>query len=319
MTMKKRTILSLCLFAVIFLGLLLTATFTDLQVSRILTKNALPAGEYYANDLFGVVFECIGTSPELLLCGVCAAMLTVWALRLCRPGAVRTLLLLAGGAATVGLYAWEFYDLFHYICRHVPGDKSVPAFLYGVAGFLALFCATLTLFAVNSVSDETLRRLPRFACVTMGSVLVAVLLIQVIKNPMGRMRYRAMNVTGDFSGYTPWYVPNGQPDKAWMRATFGTADACKSFPSGHTRAAAATFYLVSLADVIGVKSKRRRALLWCFAIVFTGTVAISRIVVGAHFFSDVLVGGTIGFVLCMISREFFLIDRRHLRAFSRVS
>ena len=314
MTMKKKTILSLCLFFLIFCGLLITATFTDMQVSRILTKNALPAGEYYADDIFGVVFECVGTAPELLICGLCAAMLTVWAIRLMKRGAARILIIITGGAATVGLYLWQFYDMFHYICRHVPGDKSVPAFLWGVAAFLALFCAALSLFAVNCVSDDTLRKLPRFACVTMGSILAAVLVIQVLKNPVGRMRYRSMNVIGDFSGYTPWYKANGQPDKAWMRETFGTADAFKSFPSGHTRAAAATFYLISLADVVGVKSKRRRAMLWCFAILCTGLVAVSRIVVGAHFFSDVLVGGTIGFVVCMLTREFLLIDRRHLRA-----
>lgn len=314
MTLKKRTIVSLCLFFLLFGGLLLTATFTDLQVSRILTKYALPAGQYYADDFFGVVFECVGTSPELLLGGVCAAMIAVWATRLMQHGALRILLIFAGGAGSVGLYAWEFYDMFHYICRHVPGDQSVPAFLVGVSAFLALLCATLSLFAVNGFSDETLRKLPRFACVTVGSILFALLLVNVLKNPMGRMRYRAMNVIDDFSGYTPWYVANGQPDKTWMRETFGTADAFKSFPSGHTRAAAGTFYLISLADMIGVQSKRRRALLWCFAILFTGLVAVSRIMVGAHFFSDVLVGGTIGFSVCMASREFFLVDRKHLRA-----
>ncbi len=313
MTVKKKTIVSLCLFFLLFGALLLTATFTDLQVSQALTRFSLPAGQYYADDIFGVVFECIGTSPELLLGGVCAAMLTVWAVRLMQRGAARTLLMLAGGAGTIGAYTREFYDLFHYICRHVPGDGHVPAFLWGVAAFLALFCAALTLFAVSCFSDDTLRRLPRYACVTICSILLALLLVNALKNPIGRMRYRAMNVIGDFSGYTPWYVVNGQPDKAWMRETFGTADAFKSFPSGHTRAAAATFYLVSLADVIGVKG-RRRAMLWCFAVLFTGLVAVSRIMVGAHFFSDVLVGGTIGFSVCMASREFFLIGRRHLRA-----
>ena len=314
MNEKKKTIVSLCLFFLIFGGLLLTATFTDLQVSRILTASALTPGEYYADDIFGVVFECIGTSPELLFCGICSAMIAIWAMRQMEHGTLRTLLITAGGAGTLGFYLWEFYDLFHYVCRHVPGDRSVPAFLWGIAAFLALFCAVLTLFAINCVSDETLKRLPRFVFVTTGSILAAMLLVQVIKNPVGRMRYRSMNVIGDFSGYTPWYVANGQPDKDWMRETFGTADAFKSFPSGHTRAAAASFYLISLADTLRVTNKRRRALLWCFAILFTGLVAVSRIVVGAHFFSDVLVGGTIGFVVCMLSREFFIIDRRHIRA-----
>lgn len=320
MTLKKKTILSLILFAVIFGGLLLTATFTDLQVSQILTKGTLPAGQYYATGVFGVVFECIGTCPELLLSAICAAMLTMWALRIVKPGAVRTLLVITGGAATVGLYLWEFSDLFEYVCRHVqvpeggPSFKGVPAFLWGIATFLALLSAVLTLFAVSRFSDDTLKKLPRFAVVTMGAIVFAILLVQVIKSPMGRMRYRSMNVIGDDSGYTPWYVAGGQPDKEWMRETFGTSDAYKSFPSGHTRAAAATFYLIALADVLDVKSRRIRALLWWFAFSFTGTVALSRIMVGAHFFSDVLVGGTIGFSVCMLAREFFLADRKHLRA-----
>ena len=47
---------------------------------------------------------------------------------------------------------------------------------------------------------------------------------------------------------------------------------------------------------------------------FTGAVALSRSMVGAHFFSDVLVGGTIGFSVCMLSGELFLRDRVHLKA-----
>ncbi|MBQ6019409.1 MAG: phosphatase PAP2 family protein [Clostridia bacterium] len=303
MTAKKKTILSVCLFVLIFGGLLLTATFTDLQVSRVLTKNTLPPGQYYATGVFGVVFECIGTSPELLISAVCAAMLTVWGMRIAKKRAVRVFMTAAGIAATFGLYLWEFSDMFNYVCRQFPVGDGVPAFLWGISAFLALLCAVLALFAVNCFSDETLRRLPRFACVTMASIVVAILIVQVIKEPFGRMRYRAMNVIGDYSGFTRWYVINGQPDKAWMRETFGTSDAFKSFPSGHTRAAAATFYLVSLADVIGVKSKLRRALLWCFAFLFTFVVALSRVMVGAHFFSDVLVGGAIGFCVCMAARK----------------
>ena len=314
MSTKKKTIISLCLFFLIFGGLLITATFTDLQVSQILTKNTLPAGQYYATGVFGVVFECVGTSPELLISALCAAMIAVWAMRIMKHGAGRILLLTVSVVVSAGCYVWEFKDLFEYICRHFPGDGSVPAFTWGIGVFFALFCAALSLFAVNCFSDDTLKKLPRFVIVTVFSIIGAMLLVQVIKNPMGRMRYRSMNVTGDFSGYTRWYVPHGQPDKEWMRATFGTSDAFKSFPSGHTRAAAATFYLISLADVMGVTNKRRRALLWCFAILFTGLVAVSRIMVGAHFFSDVLVGGTIGFSVCMITREFFIVDRVHIRS-----
>ena len=37
---------------------------------------------------------------------VCAAMLTLYFARFCKPGAVRSLLVCLGGAGTVGLYTW---------------------------------------------------------------------------------------------------------------------------------------------------------------------------------------------------------------------
>ena len=314
MTVKKRTVLSIVLFLVIFVGLLITATFTDLAVSRALTKNVLPAGEYYANDVFGVAFECIGTSPELIISAVCAAMITLYIARFYKPGALKSVLVAVGGAGTLGLYAWEYNDMFDYICRHFETPKGRPGFLYLIVAFLALLSAALTLYAVNGFSDETLKKLLKYGVVTMASIIAAVLIVQVIKIPFGRMRYRSMNVIDDYSGFTRWYVAGGQPDKEWMRATFGTSDAFKSFPSGHTRAAAGTFYLITLADVIGVKSKLKRALLWCFAICFTVAVAVSRIMVGAHFFSDVLMGGAIGFLAAMLSREIFFCKGAHVKS-----
>ena len=61
-----------------------------------------------------------------------------------------------------------------------------------------------------------------------------------------------------------------------------------------------------LLDVFAVKSKGKRAVCWIAAIAYTGMVAVSRIIVGAHFFSDVLMGGTIAFVCMIIPREIFI-------------
>ena len=47
---------------------------------------------------------------------------------------------------------------------------------------------------------------------------------------------------------------------------------------------------------------------------FTGIVAVSRMVVGAHFFSDVLMGGTISFLSVMLFREIFILKGANLKA-----
>jgi membrane-associated phospholipid phosphatase len=99
-----------------------------------------------------------------------------------------------------------------------------------------------------------------------------------------------------------------------MRALFGTTDALKSFPSGHTCSAGTVYCLLMLLDVFNVKSKGKRAVSWIAAITYTGMVAVSRIIVGAHFFSDVLMGGTIAFVSMIIFREIFICKGSNVKA-----
>ena len=56
------------LFIAVFGALLVTATFTDLQVSNILTAKALAAHTYYTNEtVYGVVLEAVGSSPVYLM------------------------------------------------------------------------------------------------------------------------------------------------------------------------------------------------------------------------------------------------------------
>lgn len=123
-----------------------------------------------------------------------------------------------------------------------------------------------------------------------------------------------MNYANDFSYYSRWYVLNGQPDKEWMRSFFSSTDACKSFPSGHTQSGSMIFCIIMLKDLLGIKSKKITAVLWTVSILWTGAVALSRIMVGAHFFSDVLVGGTIGFVSVIIAREIIVCKCSHIKS-----
>lgn len=311
MTVKKKTIISICLFLLIFGGLLITATFNDLKVSNILTKFSLPEGQYYADDIFGTVFETIGTSPEYFIGAFAFQIIFIYVTRFFNKKNLKTIIQVVSIVAACALYCVWFNEMFNYIFRHY--DIS-PDFIWGVIAFLGLITTVFGTLAVNNFSDENIKKLLRFAVVTLVAMEAAVLTVQIIKIPMGRMRYRAMNTVNDFSYYTPWYVANGQPDKEWMRSLFGTSDACKSFPSGHTRAAAAMFYLTTLVDVLGVKNKRIRSAVWIGAFLFTALVAVSRIMVGAHFFSDVLIGGTVGFIFVVFSKEFFICGCSHVKS-----
>jgi membrane-associated phospholipid phosphatase len=76
-----------------------------------------------------------------------------------------------------------------------------------------------------------------------------------------------------------------------------------SFPSGHTIAATATYLAVALVLAIGT-SPRARALLAGAAIAIGVAVGSTRVLLGVHWFSDVLAGLAIGwawFGLCAVA------------------
>jgi undecaprenyl-diphosphatase len=76
-----------------------------------------------------------------------------------------------------------------------------------------------------------------------------------------------------------------------------------SFPSGHTTAATATYLAVALVLAIGT-SPKARAILVSAAIAIGVAVGCTRVLLGVHWFSDVLAGLAIGwawFGLCAVA------------------
>lgn len=323
MTLKKKSWLSVILFVVIFAALLTTATFTDLSVSTILTKNALLPGEYLSTDTFGVAFEAMGSTPVYAMIAFAFQILFWYAVRHGKKGVLTTIGALLSFVASTVAYYIGIDDTLGYLFEHSHDETTQSTGYYtGVVFFFALCATLLAMTAVMNFSDESIQKLFRFAIAVICVVALANIFIALVKSPVGRMRYRAMNCDGGqsiggFENFTRWYVVNGKNHgytKDELLAIFGTTDACRSFPSGHTNAAGMSYMLIMLNDALDIKSKRKRAFMWILPLLFTGTVAVSRIIVGAHYFSDVLVGGTTAFVSMIIFREIFVCKFSHLKA-----
>jgi membrane-associated phospholipid phosphatase len=99
-----------------------------------------------------------------------------------------------------------------------------------------------------------------------------VIFIQVVKYLWGRVRFRELDSA--FSQFTPWYLPQG-------------ITGFDSFPSGH-----AAMGWILLALLILLANKKLWLKYSVFTIVFLWgiTLALSRVVIGAHYASDVLFG-----------------------------
>ena len=316
--MSKNTIIAICLFVVIFAGLLITATFTDLQVSQILTKNSLPKGQYYADDIFGRTFETVGCSPIYLMLGFAFHIIFWNVLIRVKDTLIKYLLLAVSTGCGVAAYCVMYKDVLRYIVDQVGLDHNAVKTQFVTFSMIFMGCITcfFATLAVRNFKDETLKKLLTFAIAVIIIAAVANGLVNLIKIPMGRPRYRGMNYSGaqsigGFNNFKRWYEATAQPDTNSLIWYYGSTDACKSFPSGHTCSAGMSYCLIMLIDVLKITDRKKKIALWVCPIIYTGIVAVSRIMVGAHFFSDVLVGGTFAFVTMLLFREIFICKGSH--------
>lgn len=337
LTTRSKTIIAVSLFIIVFVALILIATFFDFQISQILTKNALPEGEYYANDFYGVFFECIGSAPIYLFAAFVCCVLFWVCLKVWKKKPYSVILAAAFAIGSVAAFTIAISDTLGYIFDHVfarldPKDfASIDEYYHsvsvvGIEVVFGILLSALALLATSHFKEDTLKKLFKVCITATVALVVANVLIMIVKDPVGRMRFRSINTalgqsfiaSGDVSGYTRWYISNGQPSEEVLKAfelRYAVTDAFKSFPSGHTCAAASTYMLILLPDVIEFKHKKgAKIACWTIPIAFTMLVAISRIVAGAHYMSDVTFGGTIAFVCIMIAREVLICKGSHFFA-----
>ena len=168
MTRKKRAWLSVSLFLVIFAGLLITATFTDFQVSQFLTSKALAAHTYLTNaSVFGVAFEAVGSDPVYL--AFAFEILFWYAIRKKTfPAAAKTVLAgAAGGASFIANYVLVS-DTMGYIEEHITGEYGAfvehdsletHGWLLLIVILTALLISALGLLATKNFTDEQIEKL----------------------------------------------------------------------------------------------------------------------------------------------------------------
>ncbi|MCM1306843.1 MAG: phosphatase PAP2 family protein [Roseburia sp.] len=347
---KLKTILSVAVFLLVFLALILIATFCDLQISDIMTKGILKDGDYFATDFLGVMLEAVGCTPIYLLiafvlCVLFWSCLKLWKTgpQTCKP-VKKPLNIICAVVCAIGVAAACWYalkDSIGYVFEHVlarSGDIAGnldaldkfehSAAMYGIEAFFGVIMAALAIVATKQFKPETLKKLLWFCLAAACAVALANILMFIIKGPVGRMRYRAIHsdlgagliASGELKGYTQWFVSNGQPSKGILDSflhTYGVKDAFKSFPSGHTCSAGTVYTLIMIPTLFGFKEKNKKGATlacWLVPILYTAIVAISRIMVGAHFMSDVTFGGTIAFVCAVIMWEIFMCKGSHFFA-----
>lgn len=112
-----------------------------------------------------------------------------------------------------------------------------------------------------------------YSKVVLGMALFGyVICIQVVKYFWGRVRFRDLDAF--YSQFTPWYIPQG----------FTGFD---SFPSGH---AAMGWMLLPIFILLSKRTNLIKYSALALIIIWALVLSLSRIIIGAHYASDVLFG-----------------------------
>lgn len=120
-------------------------------------------------------------------------------------------------------------------------------------------------------------------------------LVQPIKQLWGRVRFRDLDAL--YSDFTSWFIPNG-------------INGNQSFPSGH---AAMAWMILPILLIVVSKSKYIQIPMLILIISWGIAVSLSRVVIGAHYASDVLFGS---FIIIVV---FLVIVKSYRDPFNKVS
>jgi membrane-associated phospholipid phosphatase len=245
-----------------FIALLILFTFIDLAISKSLFNIRSP---------FGNLFAAFGETPGFWVALFSAAALVVTRTR---TNKVLSIIQLIGfGALWLLLAAMAAYMPMGYI--DVPRAFMAIGVVYAAA-------AMILALRLGKAEREALRRA---ALVGLLLLVAAILIVNIVKIFWGRPRMRIM--TDPDRQFTRWFLPQG----------IAANDEYKSFPSGHTADAAVIIWITLLPSFIpGLRTRGAKITLNCIAYAWIILVMVSRIIMGAHFASDTLMGG--GITLC---------------------
>lgn len=296
---KKKWIVAISVSVGVFFVLAVFAAIFDLKISCLIAD--MEFGEYYSSNLFGRYFEIVGEMP--LYGFISFALAVVFFNLFALKNNILKFFLCSGVLIVICLI--NFYAIDKLVGYLYKLNNKVEKFVLNDLLrkiIIAVFISLAYIFFVRIFSPVFIEKLLPFAVAVLLTAALSQLIAQGLKIINFRVRYRALLATMDFnySHFTPFYKWNGI-----YNGTEYIRDAVKSFPSGHTTAAAITYTLMLLPFYFRQSfAKVGKYITFAVALLYTGTVAVARIIMGAHYFSDVLFGGSITFACVFLSYWF---------------
>lgn len=266
---EKRNLLIVCACLTCFM---IIGTFFDYQISSVL---------FNPKSLFGLLFAGYGQLPAMLCMSISGALLINV---VHTSGLVKKIL---------GYFFGALLSIFAVMMITVDPLINIK----GMSLWLSLIIALVIVLGTDAFVLKIAKKANRQDVIKVIILLIAtmflnMLIINMIKVPWGRPRMRMISVTPE-AYFQPWWIIGSQA-KEYFMALGVASEEFKSFPSGHSGNAACAM-LVTVLPLLNSRLKGKENLLFFGGFAFTLIVAFSRIIMGAHFLTDITVGISITF------------------------
>lgn len=270
------SIVMACVFAISFI----IGTFTDIKIAPVLFSD---------KNMGALIVSTVGIYIFCAFYAFFFGALLSQAINLPKENSKRTgyiitvivlgliALLICGGSV---LDVNNLGGIFPIVQRDIP--QMIIMLLIGM-----LPVSAIGYFACKSRSDALLAK--RLILI-ISAMTVSFLLYELVKVGLPRPRYRLIAKGYEGITFHRWYDP--VKNKAELIAKYGiNKDDFKSFPSGHTSNSIMNLTLFPAMGLIYPKLKEKSMFLLVLGICVGIAVLLSRMVLGAHFLSDVSCGG----------------------------
>ena len=273
----------------VFLALFIVGTFLDLQINQALFSD---------KNTFGLVVSVIGTTPGYgMFALIGGGFLTYFFRKEEYKTGIRVLFLIA----TLGCLGASTY----FAGREFFGPNG---FYWVAKGFWGYFISLPIMVGITylgfrlmkNVDNKYLWIILLVALVAFAFALTAgVTLFKVIFH---RPRYRAIMAEYPNLPYFAWYERCSNY-KGYMESFSLTSEEFKSFPSGHAGASMGVPFIAVFLPLVDEKFRKYRLPLFICGLAFSLLVMFARMLVGAHYLSDVAMGAILVGVCMVIGSE----------------
>lgn len=264
---RKISIIGHSIAIAVGIALMVVASFYDLKLSQAIGNQ---------HNFYGQLFAIIAEYPSYWMVPIAGAIIFYNSDLFDKKGAMIGIKVLGAVLVWFGWFLFSIKATKLVEIEHLTLWSIFKGFFYG----------GMTLIIFRFVPKDTIHRLFKFAVFSLVFIVVALAVMQIMKNIWCRMRYRDMLKEGNCDGFTPWWqIMLG-------REKLDPSYHYTSFPSGHSSSITHLFLLCVLCDILpSWKSKK-----WLKPAMYAGVIAVvsvgafSRIVNCAHFLSDVVAG-----------------------------